>query len=54
MLGGLLGLAIHVAEVAVMDDPDYPLLLWLNVVLPAVLALAAWCLERRLRRVGAS
>ena len=46
MAGGLLGLAVHVVEVIVMGSSAYPLLLALNLVLPATLALSAWAAGR--------
>ena len=42
IVGGLVGLAVHLVEVIVMGWSAYPLLLALNLVLPAALALSAW------------
>jgi hypothetical protein len=49
MVGGLLGLAVHLVEVATAGWPAYPLLLALNIVLPAALAFSAWRADRGLR-----
>ena len=42
MVGGLVGLAVHVVEAATMGWSVYPVLMVLNLVLPAGLALVAW------------
>ena len=42
IVGGLVGLAVHLVEVIVMGWSAYPLLVALNLVLPATLALSAW------------
>ena len=42
MVGGLVGLAVHVAEVATQGWSAYPVLMTLNLVLPATLAFSAW------------
>jgi hypothetical protein len=42
MLGGLLGLAVHVVEVVAMGWPVNRALMALNLLLPAGLALAPW------------
>jgi hypothetical protein len=47
MVGGLLGLAVHVVEAATKGWSDYPALVALNLVLPAALALSAWAVDRR-------
>jgi hypothetical protein len=47
MVGGLVGLAVHVVEVVTMGWSAYPVLLVLNLVLPAGLALAAWLADRQ-------
>jgi hypothetical protein len=47
MTGGLVGLAVHVVEVAIMGWSAYPVLMALNLVLPAGLALLAWAADRR-------
>jgi hypothetical protein len=52
MVGGLVGLAVHVVEAATMGWSVYPVLMVLNLVLPAGLALAAWVADRGPRRVA--
>ena len=52
MVGGLVGLAVHVVEVVMMGWSDYPVLMTLNLVLPAALALSAWAVGREPRRVA--
>ena len=52
MVGGLVGLAVHVVEVAAAGWPVYPVLVVLNLVLPAGLALAAWLADRGSLRVA--
>jgi len=52
MFGGLLGLAVHVVEAATMGWSVYPILMVLNLVLPAGLALVAWVADRGPRRVS--
>ena len=42
IVGGLLGLAVHLVEVATAGWPAFPLLWVLNIVLPAALACSAW------------
>ena len=49
LVGGLLGLAVHVVEVVIMGWSDYPLLVGLNLVLPAALAGSAWAADHGLR-----
>lgn len=49
--GGLVGLAVHLAEVAARGWSDYPVLLALNLCLPAALALSAWAADRGPARV---
>jgi hypothetical protein len=46
LVGGLLGLAVHVVEVAALGWSDYPVPVALNLALPAALALAAWAVDR--------
>jgi hypothetical protein len=46
MVGALMGLAVHVAEVIVLGWSAYPVPMALNLVLPAALALAAWTADR--------
>ena len=52
MVGGLVALAVHVVEAATMGWSVYPVLIVLNLVLPAVLALVAWVADRGPRRVA--
>jgi len=52
MVGGLVGLAVHVGEAATMGWSAYPVLVALNLVLPAALALSAWAAGRSPRRVA--
>ena len=54
MVGGLVGLARHVVEAATMGWSDYPVLVALNLVLPAALALSAWRADRGPRQVASS
>jgi len=42
MVGGLVGLAVHVAEVVTIGWSAFPMLMALNLILPAMLALVAW------------
>jgi len=48
--GGLVGLAVHIAEATILGWTPYPVLMALNIVLPAVLALVAWLAGRPARR----
>ena len=50
--GGLLGLAVHVVEVTVIGWSDYPVLVALNLFLPAALALSAWAVGREPRQAA--
>jgi hypothetical protein len=50
MVGGLVGLTVHMAEVIAVGWSAYPVLMVLNLVLPAALALAAWSAGRRMQR----
>ena len=47
VVGGLVGLVIHIVEVILMGWTAYPLLVALNLVLPAVLVPAAWLAGRK-------
>ena len=47
VVGGLLGLAVHVIKVLTTGWSAYPALMALNLILPALLALAAWLANRR-------
>ena len=51
VVGGFVGLVVHAVEVAAMGWSDYPVLVALNLVLPAMLALLAWSADRGPRRV---
>jgi hypothetical protein len=42
IVGGLVGLAVHVVEVILAGWTAYPMLVALNLILPAVLVPAAW------------
>jgi hypothetical protein len=42
IFGGLVGLAVHLVEVATVGWSAYPMLMVLNLVLPAGLASVAW------------
>ena len=46
MVGGLVGLAVHIVEVIVGGWMAYPLLVALNLILPAALVLVAWLAGR--------
>ena len=50
MIGGLVGLAVHVAEATTLGWTPYPALMALNIILPAVLASVAWLAGRSTRR----
>jgi hypothetical protein len=50
MVGSLVGLAVHVAEAAILGWTPYPALMALNIVLPAALASMAWLAGRSVRR----
>ena len=47
VVGGLVGLVIHIVEVILVGWTAYPLLVALNLVLPAVLVPAAWLAGRK-------
>jgi Na+(H+)/acetate symporter ActP len=46
IVGGLVGLAVHVVEVVTMGWSAYPVLMVLNLILPAGLVLVAWAADR--------
>jgi hypothetical protein len=46
VVGGLVGLVVHVIEVLATGWSAYPALMALNLILPALLALAAWSANR--------
>jgi hypothetical protein len=52
IVGGLAGLAVHLVEVVVMGWSAYPVLVALNLVLPAALALSAWSAGQGPRQVA--
>jgi hypothetical protein len=47
MAGGLVGLAVHVVEVAALGWSVYPVLMVLNLVLPPGLVSVAWMADRQ-------
>jgi hypothetical protein len=52
LVGGLVGLVVHVVEVVTIGWSDYPMLIALNLVLPAALALSAWGADQRPQHVA--
>ena len=48
IVGGLAGLAVHIVEVILMGWTTYPLLMALNLILPAVLVPVAWLAGREM------
>jgi len=46
IVGGLVGLAVHIVEVILVGWTAYPLFMALNLILPAVLVPAAWLAGR--------
>jgi hypothetical protein len=52
MVGGLVGLAVHVAEVVRMGWSAFPVLMALNLVLPAGLILVAWLANQQPEQEG--
>jgi hypothetical protein len=46
VVGGLVGLAVHIVEVILVGWTAYPLLMALNLILPAVLVPVAWLAGR--------
>ena len=46
IVGGLVGVAVHIVEVVVGGWTAYPLLVALNLILPAALVLVAWLAGR--------
>jgi hypothetical protein len=50
MAGGLVGLAVHAVEIAIMGWSACPAWMVLNLILPAPLALLAWLAGRQARR----
>jgi hypothetical protein len=49
VIGGIVGLAVHVVEVATAGWSAYPILMVLNLALPATLALVARSTHQRAR-----
>jgi hypothetical protein len=47
MVGGLVGLAVHVVEVVMIGWSAYPVLMVLNLALSAGLVLVAWMADRQ-------
>lgn len=54
VVGGLAGLAVHAAEVAIAGWSAHPVLMALNLILPAVLVPVAWTVDRRARQENAT
>ena len=54
VVGGLAGLPVHVAEVAIAGWPAYPVLMAPNLILPVVLAPIAWSAGQRARQEDSS
>ena len=50
MVGGLVGLAVHIVEVAILGWSAYPALMTLNLILPAALAPMAWRASQGVRQ----
>jgi hypothetical protein len=48
IVGGFVGLAVHIVEVILVGWTTYPLLVALNLILPAVLVPAAWLAGREM------
>jgi hypothetical protein len=48
VVGGLVGLAVHIVEVILVGWTTYPLLMALNLILPVVLVPAAWLAGREM------
>jgi hypothetical protein len=48
IVGGLVGLVVHIVEVILLSWTAYPLLMALNLILPAVLVPAAWLAGREM------
>ena len=48
VVGGLVGLAVHIVEVILVGWTTYPLLMALNLILPTVLVSAAWLAGREM------
>ncbi len=46
VIGGVVGLAVHLAEVVTLGWSTYPVLMALNLILPALLASSAWLAGR--------
>lgn len=46
VVGGLVGLVVHIVEVTLVGWATYPLLMVLNLILPAILVPAAWLAGR--------
>ena len=54
VVGGLVGLAVHVVEVAIIGWSAYPALMAFNLILPAVLAPVAWLAGQRAQQEDGS
>ena len=46
VVGGLVGVVVHIVEVILVGWATYPLLIALNLILPAVLVPTAWLASR--------
>jgi hypothetical protein len=49
MVGGLIGLVVHVAEATILGWTPYPALMALNIALPSVLASVVWLAGQQAR-----
>lgn len=52
MVGGLVGLAVHIVEIVLVGWSAYPSLVALNLILPAALVPVAWLAGRQAGREG--
>jgi len=50
VVGALAGLVVHLVEVITMGWSTYPVLMALNLILPAALTPVAWAIARRARQ----
>jgi hypothetical protein len=46
LIGGIVGLLVHAVEIVITGWSTYPVLMALNLILPALLASAAWLADR--------
>ena len=54
VVGGLAGLGVHAAEVVITGWSAHPMLMALNLILPAFLTPVAWIVDRRARQEKAT